>query len=179
MRPSWAWLLVQAAAHPAPNNGNTSPSRVWIAACCAGLQACSCMHTPWPCGATGSRPAVAQVGSGGALPRHPQRGECWDLCCAPTGWTPAWRCHMRCAGRLGPIGCEQPCVTWHPPDMPCLQRRGRLSVWSISTQPTQGFVAVTPMRGPGASGTQVGAGPAVERRVLRPCRCAATLQPAV
>lgn len=37
-----------------------------------------------------------------------------------------------------------------------LQRHRRLAVWSISTQPAQGFVAVTPMRWPGAGGAQVG-----------------------
>lgn len=42
-----------------------------------------------------------------------------------------------------------------------LQRHRRLAVWSISTQPAQGFVAVTPMRWPGAGGAQVGVGQGV------------------
>ncbi|PRW45626.1 anaphase-promoting complex subunit 1 isoform X2 [Chlorella sorokiniana] len=49
-------------------------------------------------------------------------------------------------------------VVWSGVEVPYLvthnARHRRLAVWSISTQPAQGFVAVTPMRWPGAGGAQ-------------------------
>lgn len=44
------------------------------------------------------------------------------------------------------LSCEPPPAPQH------LQRHRRLAVWSITAQAAQGFVAVTPMRWPGAGG---------------------------
>lgn len=68
---------------------------------------------------------------------------------------------LLCVVRRIVHGSVSPCKPIHTSPQPkpskyCLQRHRRLAVWSISTQPAQGFVAVTPMRWPGAGGAQVG-----------------------